>query len=459
MATKIERLFAKIAVVNEFLAEEELEGFIRECDAEGDGKHLSLKLVEKAFVTPVQFEAIARIHKQQLKKLSLSAPPGFYDVGISAGGSAPVAVETRAGEKPFYTLPVGEDEFLSGGILSYLKLARSVGASDLHVSAASEPFFRLHGRIIYIRQKPLTGEVTERLLTPILNEEQKGRLDEKWDLDFAYADEKLGRFRVNYYRQRHGLSACFRLVEDRVRTIEELGLPPAIANFTTHHQGIVLITGTAGCGKSTTLAALVGLINRTRKEHIIAVEEPIEYVHQSDKCNVTQREVRRHTKDFHYALRASLREDPDVIVVGEMRDLETISMAITAAETGHLVFGTLHTTNATRTVDRILDVFPPREQAQIRAMVSESLRGVISQQLVPRSDGRGRIPAIEILVATPAVANMIREFKTFQLVSTIQTGKNLGMVTMDDSLFELVNQGLITKEEARYRAEEPKRFE
>jgi twitching motility protein PilT len=220
----------------------------------------------------------------------------------------------------------------------------------------------------------------------------------------------------------------------------------------------VLITGPAGCGKSTTLAALVDIINRERKDHIVMIEEPIEFVHQSQNCNVTQREVRKHTESFHVSLRASLREDPDVIVVGELRDLETISMAVTSAETGHLVFGTLHTTNATRTVDRILDVFPPREQEQIRSMVSESLRGAVSQQLLPRAEGGGRVPAIEVLFNTHAVANLIREHKTYQLPSVIQTGRKFNMILMDDSIQDLLDRGLITLDTALHFAEDPSRF-
>lgn len=235
-------------------------------------------------------------------------------------------------------------------------------------------------------------------------------------------------------------------------------LKQELRRLTEYSHGIVLITGPAGCGKSTTMAALVDIINRERKDHIVMIEEPIEFVHESQGCNVTQREVRMHTESFHVALRASLREDPDVIVVGELRDLETISMAVTSAETGHLVFGTLHTTNATRTVDRILDVFPPREQEQIRSMVSESLRGAISQKLLPRADGQGRVPAVEVMFNTPAVANLIREHKTFQLPSVMQTSRKLGMRLMDDSIQELLTKGLIAREAAVYFAEDPSRF-
>jgi twitching motility protein PilT len=236
-------------------------------------------------------------------------------------------------------------------------------------------------------------------------------------------------------------------------------LPDILRKFTTYHQGIVLVTGAAGSGKSTTLAALIEIVNQTRKDHVITLEDPIEYVFECKKANISQRQIELHTQSWANALRAALREDPDVIMVGEMRDLDTMRLAVTAAETGHLVLATLHTTNATRSIDRLLDVFPPKEQPQIRAMVSESLRGIVSQQLVPRADGKGRVPALEILFSTPAVANLVRERKSFQLFSILQTGKKLGMRLMDDSLAELVEQRLITRDQARFRAQNPKRFE
>jgi len=259
-------------------------------------------------------------------------------------------------------------------------------------------------------------------------------------------------------RQRKGLDAVFRVIPDHIPTLEELHLPDVLKRFTTYRQGIVLVTGPAGSGKSSTMAALIDIINQDQHDHIVTVEDPIEFIFESKNCNVNQRHVKVHTQSFATALRSAMRADPDYICVGEMRDLETVSMAITAAETGHLVFGTLHTTNAIRSVDRIIDVFPPKEQDQIRSMVSESMRGVVSQQLIPRADGTGREPALEIMFATPAVANIIREKKTFQLTSVLQTGAKQGMVIMDDSIATLLRQGLITKEEAAYRAESPDRF-
>lgn len=355
-------------------------------------------------------------------------------------------------------LPEDYSSFLRGPIDSYLVVARELGASDLHFTVGSPPFLRIDGKLFFMRHPVVTAEMGQDKILGMLDEETREDFFKRKDVDFTYDLPEAGRYRTNIHMQRRGISAAFRVIYAKVRTLEELNLPPELRKLTEYSHGIVLITGPSGCGKSSTLAALVDIVNRERKDHIIIIEEPIEFVHECLGCNVTQREVRKHTESFHIALRASLREDPDVIVVGELRDLETISMAITSAETGHLVFGTLHTTNATRTVDRILDVFPPREQEQIRAMVSESLRGAISQQLLPRRDGKGRVPAVEVMFNTPAVANLIREHKTFQLPSMMQTGRKLGMKLMDDSILELLEAGRITRETAQYYAEDPSRF-
>ncbi|HIA27210.1 MAG TPA: PilT/PilU family type 4a pilus ATPase, partial [Planctomycetes bacterium] len=292
----------------------------------------------------------------------------------------------------------------------------------------------------------------------LLDDDQWAFLKEHLDLDFCLEGLDHGRYRTNLYRQRKGFEVIFRVIPDQVPSLESLHLPEVLARFTRYNQGIVLITGPAGCGKSATMAALLDIINQERKDHIVTVEDPIEYLFEPKNCNVNQRHVRRHTANFATALRSAMRADPDVIMVGEMRDLETISMAITAAETGHLVLATLHTTNAVRSIDRLIDVFPPKEQEQIRAMVSESMRGVISQQLIPRADGLGREPALEIMIATPAVGNLIRERRTFQLLSVLQTGKKLGMTTMDDSIRKLLNQGVITRERALFHSENPRSF-
>lgn len=337
----------------------------------------------------------------------------------------------------------------------YLAVGKESDASDIHLSVNCRPTWRRYGIIepIWHQAPLLTAADTERLAMGFLTDAQKEQLAERGDVDFCYANH-LGRFRTSVVRQRLGYELVFRIINDNVRTMEELGLPPQLKLLTQYHNGLVLVTGPVGSGKSTTLAALVNEINLTRHDHIITLEDPIEYIHTSKGCHVTQREVHTHTRSFATALRGSLREDPDVIMVGEMRDLETISLAITASETGHLVLGTLHTSNAARTLDRILDVFPTDQRDQIRIMVSESLRGIISQQLVPRKDGRGRALAIEILMNTPAVGNVIREAKTFMLPGIIQTGRKLGMQLMDDSLKELYLQGIISAEEAIARAEQ-----
>jgi twitching motility protein PilT len=337
----------------------------------------------------------------------------------------------------------------------YLAVAKESGASDIHLSVNSPPVWRRFGLLepIWLQAEPLTAADTERLAMDFLTPPQKELLASRGDVDFAYATE-IGRFRASVVRQRTGYDIVFRIISDQVRSMDDLGLPEQLKLLTEFHNGLVLVTGSVGSGKSTTLAALVDQINRSRHDHIITLEDPIEYLIPSQACHVTQREVHTHTKSFANALRGALREDPDVIMVGEMRDLETISLAITASETGHLVLGTLHTSNAARTLDRLLDVFPTDQRDQIRIMVSESLRGIISQQLVPRADGNGRALAIEILMNTPAVGNVIREGKTFMLPGIIQTGKKLGMKLMDDSLLELFQSGLITAEEAVYRAEQ-----
>ena len=337
----------------------------------------------------------------------------------------------------------------------YLMVGKESDASDIHLGVNAQPIWRRYGVLepIWRQAPPLTAADTERLAMGFLNDKQKAQLSERGDVDFAYATE-LGRFRTSVVRQRLGYDLVFRIINSHVRSMDDLGLPPQLKLLTQYQNGLVLVTGSVGSGKSTTLAALVDQINGDRQDHIITLEDPIEYIIPSKGCHVTQREVHTHTRSFSNALRGALREDPDVIMVGEMRDLETISLAITASETGHLVLGTLHTSNAARTLDRLLDVFPTDQRDQIRIMVSESLRGIVSQQLIPRADGHGRALAIEILMNTPAVGNVIRESKTFMLPGIIQTGKKLGMKLMDDSLKELFEAGIISAEEAVYRAEQ-----
>jgi twitching motility protein PilT len=337
----------------------------------------------------------------------------------------------------------------------YLTVGQRGGASDIHLGVNAPPIWRLNGTLqpIWPDGPRLTSDQTLVLAEGFLSNLQKTQLNERGDADFAYSNA-VGRYRTSVVRQRLGVDLVFRIINTKVRTMDELGLPQHLKLLTRYQNGLILVTGSVGSGKSTTLASLVEQVNIERREHIITLEDPIEYVLEPKGCHITQREVHTHTRSFAAALRGALREDPDVIMVGEMRDLETISLAITAAETGHLVLGTLHTGNASRTLDRLLDVFPPDQQEQIRIMVSESLRGVISQQLIPRSDGKGRVLALEILTNTPAVANVIREAKTYMLPGIIQTGKKQGMQLMDDALVELHKRGLISADEAYARADQ-----
>ena len=337
----------------------------------------------------------------------------------------------------------------------YLAAGQRAGASDIHLGVGSPPVWRLNGTLqpIWPDASGLTADETATMAGGLLSEGQKAQLSECGDVDFAYASS-FGRFRTSVVRQRLGIDLVFRIINAQVRTMDELGLPESLKLLTRYQNGLILVTGSVGSGKSTTLAALVEQVNLERRDHIITLEDPIECVFEPKGCHITQREVPTHTRSFSTALRGALREDPDVIMVGEMRDLETISLAITAAETGHLVLGTLHTGNASRTLDRLLDVFPVDQQDQIRIMVSESLRGIVSQQLVPGVDGKSRVLALEILTNTPAVANVIREAKTYMLPGIIQTGKKQGMQLMDDALMALFDRGAINGDEAYARAEQ-----
>lgn len=319
--------------------------------------------------------------------------------------------------------------------------------SDLHVSAGEPPVIRVDGQMQKIKVPPLTSEQTQSMLYDIMGDAQRKVFEEKSDLDFSIDLGEQARFRVNVFRQRKGMGAVFRQIPTTILTMEQLGLPSILAKLTRKEKGLILVTGPTGSGKSTTLAAMINQINEERRLHLLTIEDPIEFVHPSKKCLINQREVGPHTQSFGNALKAALREDPDVILVGEMRDLETIQLALTAAETGHLVMGTLHTSSAPKTVDRIIDVFPPSQQSQVRAMLAESLQAVITQTLC-RKIGGGRVAALEIMIGTNAVKNLIREGKIHQLPSAIQTSQNIGMKTMEMSLLEFLSNNLITAETA-----------
>jgi len=328
-----------------------------------------------------------------------------------------------------------------------------MGASDLHISSLSAPLIRKDGEMcrLYDHEGTLSAEGAMRLLMEITPEKNRKEFEDRHDTDFAYEIAGLARFRANIFMDRHGVGAVFRVIPSKILSAETLGLSPHVLNLCSLKKGLVLVTGPTGSGKSTTLCAMIDYVNRMRADHIITIEDPIEFVHQNQKCLINQREVHTHTRSFKDALRAALREDPDVILVGELRDLETIAIAIETAETGHLVFGTLHTTTAASTVDRVIDQFPADRQSQIRVMLSESLRGVIAQTLCKKVGG-GRVAALEVLIANGAISNLIREGKTFQINSMMQVGRATGMVTLNDALAELVKKGLITPEEATIRA-------
>lgn len=506
--TKEELLFGRIALHNKIISQEQYQ----ECLAlrQRNPKHDFGSIFKaKGYLNDKQFRSIRKAQEKHLIKGGLSeedaaaAASNRPAAAVAAPAPAPAPVEefsmddepepiqaraapaqaraASSDDSPspagapkldasgkFYTAPSGEkvprrqrpgDGKARQAMVKLMQTARKKGASDIHLSCGSKPMLRLHGGLVPVESMPtLDDKLTQRLVSSVMSEGDWSVFYDRNDWDGGVDLASEGRFRANVLRQRRGIGAVLRIIKTEVPNLKDLGLPESLERFTTYHQGMVLVTGATGSGKSSTLAALIEMINRNRKDHVITLEDPIEFVYQSKQCNVTQRQVEVHTRSWGNALRAALREDPDVILVGEMRDLDTVRLAITASETGHLVFGTLHTTDATRTVDRILDIFPPKEQAQIRAMVSESLKGIISQQLVPRADGKGRVCAYELLFTNPAVANLIRERRTFQLFSVMQIGKKQGMRLMDESLKELLDQKLITKQEAKMRARNPKLF-
>ena len=428
-------LFGRIALHYKLVTREQL---LEAAQLQGHGvtpRSLGEILVEKGYLTPAQLDQLLTVQKEYLAKQP-----------------APQAPSPAAPPRPVVSLEG------PGALDRLLEHALSSGASDLHIHSGAPIKLRTHGRLAELGAEPLAAATAERLILEILNPEQTAALRERGQVDFAYTLAGVGRFRANAYRQQRGMDAVFRAIPPIPPTLEKLGMPSSLARLANFHQGMVLLTGPAGCGKSSTLAALVDIINQERRDHIITIEDPIEFIHASKSCVVNQRQVGPHTGSFARALRAALREDPDIIAIGELRDLETVSLALTAAETGHLVLATLHTNNATRTVNRVLGVFPPSQQEQIRTMFAESLRAVISQRLVTRADGTGRVPALEILVANKAVGNLIRENKTFQIRSVLQTGSAAGMCLLDSSLSELVKNKVITREEALRHAEEPQRI-
>jgi len=343
-------------------------------------------------------------------------------------------------------------------ITELLSFTKQQGASDLHLSTGVPPTIRLNGTLRKLKIDSLTKEEMHNMIYDIMNDAQRKKFERDLELDFSISISGVARFRINAYRQERGESAAFRIIPSETPTLKQLNMPPVIAGCALKEKGLILVTGPTGSGKSTTLAAIVNHINENRNAHIITIEDPIEFLHAPKNCLINQRELGEHTHSFPAALRSALREDPDVILVGEMRDLETTSLAITAAETGHLVLATLHTNSASKTTDRVIDIFPADSRDQVKTMFAESILAIIAQALLPRRDGKGRVAALEILIANPAIRNLIREGKNFMIPSVIQTSQQLGMQTLDHALRELLNKGIITKEEALRKALDPKSF-
>jgi twitching motility protein PilT len=331
-------------------------------------------------------------------------------------------------------------------------------ASDLHLSAGLPPMIRVHGDVRRINVDPMTHKQVHAMVYDIMNDTQRKQYEDTLECDFSFEVQGLARFRVNAFHQNRGAASVFRTIPSKILTLANLNCPPVFADLALKPRGLVLVTGPTGSGKSTTLAAIIDHLNENEYGHILTLEDPIEFVHESKKCLINQREVGPHTLSFANALRAALREDPDAILVGELRDLETIRLALTAAETGHLVFGTLHTSSAAKTIDRVVDVFPAAEKDMVRAMLSESMQAIISQTLCKTKDGNGRVAAHEIMLGTAAIRNLIRENKIAQMYSSIQTGQNLGMQTLDQCLAELVRRNVISAAEARVKAKFPENF-
>ena len=377
------------------------------------------------------------------------APPAVYDLDAyvmptseeQPSRPTPVLAPTRAVGDERITAPASADRHLIEALTEVLRSR----ASDLHLTANAPPMLRIDGGLRPIENSEIwSAERVRAALYTLLTESQKEVFESKLELDFAYTVTENARFRVNFYQQRGNVGAAFRIIPTEIKSLQDLGVPEAVAAFSKLARGLVLVTGPTGSGKSTTLAALIDLVNRTRADHIVTVEDPIEFLHENQMSLINQREVGEDTHSFAAALKHVLRQDPDVILVGELRDLETISVALTAAETGHLVFATLHTQDAAQTIDRVIDVFPPHQQGQVRAQLAATLQGVVCQTLVKKASGKGRVVATEVLVATPAINNLIREGKTYQIASSMQAGREHGMFTMDQHLAELVNSGQIT---------------
>jgi len=475
---KPEHLLGRIAVHLKLITMDQLAEAAR-LQGSGGGAPIGQLLLQKGWITAEQLQKLILYQKDYVARRQ-AAPaaesPKPAAAAPAVAMSQPKAAAARATRLPA-SAPTGQPPGAkpapparpSGSTATNpvqpatrldALLARAVQmkASDLHIHSGSPVQLRLNGDMVAEEGGPLPSAEAEAMLLAALTAEQRADFEANGELDFAYMLAGVGRFRSNIYRQHRGTDGVFRVIPPRPPTLEDLGLPASLARVVNYHQGLVLLTGPAGCGKSSTLAALVDILNEERRDHILTIEDPIEHIHTSKRCVVNQRQVNRHTESFARALRGALREDPDIIVIGELRDLETVSLALSAAETGHLVLGTLHTNNAIRTISRILGVFPPNQQEQVRAMISESLKAIVSQRLLPTADRSRRVAALEILLCNKAVGNLIREGKTVQILSTLQTGAPHGMCLMENSLAALLKAGTITKDEALRHCEDPKRL-
>jgi twitching motility protein PilT len=468
-------LLGRLAVHLKMITMDQLAEAIRAQGRAGEDAKLGEILVSCGFIDRAQHAKLIAAQQQVIAKQKAkggapaaakptapapaAAPrPAAAPAAPRAAKPAPPSSESApAGPEPIgsaadFAAPTDADRAL---LEDALRGAIARGASDVHLHEGSPVRIRIAGRLT-ADGSPIDPEGAERMVLSFLDASQREALATRGELDVCHTFPGIGRFRANLYRGLRGLDGVFRFISPTPPTLEQLGLPARLAKFTTYHQGMVVVTGPSGCGKSSTMAALVNLINEERREHILTIEDPIEYVHTSKRCLVNQRSAGNHTRSFARALRAALREDPDVIVIGELRDLETISLALSAAETGHFVLATLHTDNAIRTVNRLVGSFPADQQDQVRTMLSESLRAVISQRLLPRADGQGRVAALEMMVVTRAVANLIRENKTFQIHSILQTGSSQGMALLDNSIRELVQKGVVSAAEAARHVEDAK---
>jgi twitching motility protein PilT len=472
MSSPVDSLLGRVAVAARLITPAQLTEATRYQASQSDPRSLGEILMELGFLTREGLARALELQRGVIERARQNqrAAGASGAVAARAGPAAPAApaAPRELGEHTDGAMTRELARRAVGGAAAarrkakapeaeeILRRAVELGASDIHIHSGARLRYRLAGRLVDQDDEPLEPAQSEALALGLMREAERAVFDERGEVDFAYVLGELSRFRVNVYRQLRGVDASLRRIPMSPPSLDALGLPTDLARLVAFHQGLVLVTGPTRCGKSSTLAALVDLINGERADHILTIEDPIEYVHPSRRCLVNQRNVGRHTESFARALRAALREDPDVIVIGELRDRETISLALTAAETGHLVLATLHTDNAVRTVNRVVGSFPPDQQEQVRAMLSESLRAVISQRLLPRADGAGEVAAIEVMRVNRAISNLIRENKTVQLRSILQTGRSQGMRLLDDSLAELVRSGVVRREDALRCAEDPK---